>query len=61
MNNVQMRWFAYYDKEGDYEKVLQYREYRDVSDYSRFDRSTGLPTVHKEWSEWITVPTVERK
>lgn len=55
---IELRWFKYYDKEGDPEKVLQYRVYEEVTDY-KLNATNSDWVKYKKWSEWKTVPTVE--
>jgi len=48
---TELRWLV-----NDGEKVLQYRQYVSVTDYSAIDPTTHSFAKHKQWTEWITVP-----
>ena len=52
-----MRWLIQAGWDGP-EQVLQYRQNRDIIDYSRKD-SNGVFLKTTEMTDWVTVPTID--
>lgn len=56
---IEVRWFVRPGWDGP-EKVLQYRQQQDVTNYSTV-RTNGEYLRETKWSDWKDVPTVEDK
>lgn len=54
---IELRWLLQAGWDGP-EKVLQYRQKRDIIDYSSND-SNGVFLKTNEMTDWVTVPTVD--
>jgi hypothetical protein len=54
MSSIELRWL----KVSDSERVLQYREKVNTTDYSKSNYTNGL--IKKQiWTEWKTIPEVQ--
>ena len=54
---IELQWLIQAGWDGP-ERVLQYRQNRDIIDYSRKD-SNGHFVKTTEMTDWVTVPTVD--
>lgn len=60
MTTVQLRWLEKQTGKnaiGETTKTLQYRYQEKVTDYSRYNPTTGDYHTNTVWSGWLDVPT----